>query len=765
MPLIDLKTDLKSIKYGKDVFGGGNSLQPFIRTSIPEDYQGKNNTIDFAGRQGGNIPGGLITYGTNEFIRIGKFLRTPQGLQFIAKQEILSKQEARRSSDLVKSKPSYSYNPINTLLAAAGGELGLHPYGKGGNISINDEDKYYKVYPKAPVENNVLIKILTTKQDKKDTNPNGNIISYEGGPGQLLFGKTNIRFSDQRTGKNNNLAISQPSYFYSGSALHETNVTPDGNSINYNNLLGASKKANLDKPQDTGFTEEGQQIKVYGPESDNSTLSKNEGDYKIVSGSQYNQGKPEHAVESPNYNKNLGASTEWNKTSPGVNNILVSPDQTGISEDGVSNLLFGVSAKNTTLSLNQGALNIVEGFGYDSKPSNKNVGLRYSINPDTDDRAGRYEWTSRLKGASQTYLNQTLAKGGNVNLGDIITPYNNVYTPKQEGTFPSNSSVINFYKAWNNDPNSNQSTVWNQLSLINDPTVYQDKGIYSLTDFREIVIRGSNGRFATAPNQTVIAKAPNYATNNIETRLSLGDPGRRNNRNVYSYSTGILSNKPLDTINSKKVFKSTTNSASQELKEDAVKFAISAINNDNPFTSDSLQFRAFIDTFSDTYASKWDGVNYLGRGDTFYNYNGFERSISLSFTIAAQSRAELIPIYEKLNILASFMLPDYSNQGLMQGNILTLTVGDYVVDQAGVCDGFSLDLMEGTWEIALDDDGNKIYNSEKVKELPHIIKVSGFKFKPIQNFVAKKINYPEKVDKTNSLFAFQKTPKGNNLIL
>ena len=111
------------------------------------------------------------------------------------------------------------------------------------------------------------------------------------------------------------------------------------------------------------------------------------------------------------------------------------------------------------------------------------------------------------------------------------------------------------------------------------------------------------------------------------------------------------------------------------------------------------------------------------------------------------------------------MLPDYSNQGLMQGNILTLTVGDYVVDQAGVCDGFSLDLMEGTWEIALDDDGNKIYNSEKVKELPHIIKVSGFKFKPIQNFVAKKINYPEKVDKTNSLFAFQKTPKGNNLIL
>ena len=38
MGLIDLKTNLKSLRYGNDQLGGGNSGQPYIKTPIPEGF-------------------------------------------------------------------------------------------------------------------------------------------------------------------------------------------------------------------------------------------------------------------------------------------------------------------------------------------------------------------------------------------------------------------------------------------------------------------------------------------------------------------------------------------------------------------------------------------------------------------------------------------------------------------------------------------------------------------------------------------------------
>ena len=43
---------------------------------------------------------------------------------------------------------------------------------------------------------------------------------------------------------------------------------------NLNNLLGASNKQQITDEDSTGFNEEGQQTKLYGPQDDNSTLSK-----------------------------------------------------------------------------------------------------------------------------------------------------------------------------------------------------------------------------------------------------------------------------------------------------------------------------------------------------------------------------------------------------------------------------------------------------------------------------------------------------------
>jgi hypothetical protein len=139
---------------------------------------------------------------------------------------------------------------------------------------------------------------------------------------------------------------------------------------------------------------------------------------------------------------------------------------------------------------------------------------------------------------------------------------------------------------------------------------------------------------------------------------------------------------------------------------------------------------------SDAYQAEWTPFKYLGRGENFYTYNGFTRQMSLSWTVAAQSKEELIPMYKKLNYLASTLAPDYSPQGYMRGNIAQLTVGGYVYEQPGIITGLTYDIQEDSpWEIGINVTGGI---DETVRQLPHIIRVSSFNFIPIQKFLPKK---------------------------
>jgi hypothetical protein len=139
---------------------------------------------------------------------------------------------------------------------------------------------------------------------------------------------------------------------------------------------------------------------------------------------------------------------------------------------------------------------------------------------------------------------------------------------------------------------------------------------------------------------------------------------------------------------------------------------------------------------SDSYSANWNSYNYLGRGENFYTYNGFTRSISLSWTVAAQSKQELIPMHTKLNYLASSLTPDYapSPKGYMRGNLAQLTIGGYLYEQPGIITSLTYDIPEESpWEIGIGNTKSPTDNS--VKELPHIIRVTGFNFIPIQRFL------------------------------
>ena len=265
----------------------------------------------------------------------------------------------------------------------------------------------------------------------------------------------------------------------------------------------------------------------------------------------------------------------------------------------------------------------------------------------------------------------------------------------------------------------------------------KEKTNTSISDFRQEIykIKDQNVSYVTSI-------APSYNPTNKKTidnsagtsRINYASPGQKGN--IISYTKGkIVQGKVLtvDRINAQTIYQSK-NAKNEEgfATNDLVKFRIAAINNDDPNTKQYIHFRAYIDSFSDAYSGNWNEERYLGRGESFWKYGGFSRTISLAFTVAAQSKPELIAQYKKLNFLASNLAPTYSSEGYMGGPLVQLTMGGWCYELPGFISSMTLDVpQESPWEIGINDEG-KI--DPTVKQLPHIVRVSGFSFTPIHKF-------------------------------
>ena len=106
-----------------------------------------------------------------------------------------------------------------------------------------------------------------------------------------------------------------------------------------------------------------------------------------------------------------------------------------------------------------------------------------------------------------------------------------------------------------------------------------------------------------------------------------------------------------------------------------------------------LPFRAYLTSFSDNYNSTWNEFNYIGRAESFYNYGGFGRDINFGFQAAASSRTDITPLYDKLNKLAGSQAPTYVGNSFMRGNLVAVTIGDYLNNQIGFISSISF-----SWE-------------------------------------------------------------------
>ena len=295
-----------------------------------------------------------------------------------------------------------------------------------------------------------------------------------------------------------------------------------------------------------------------------------------------------------------------------------------------------------------------------------------------------------------------------------------------------------------------------------------------LQDFRKIIRSNLKGRdLENATNSGATTNAPDYQTKGYIQNFNFTDPGQRANKSYANYTRGVVDPTnnspigPIDKINAAPIYQSERVSDSPEFN-DFVSFRIAAINNNNPAQKDFIHFRALLDSFSDNYNAEWGSVRYLGRGENFYNYNGFTREVNLTFTAAAQSKQELIPMYTKLNYLASQLMPDYSGEGYMRGALVQLTVGGYLYEQPGFITSLAYDLInDAPWEIAIDTEGNP---DSTVKQLSHMVKVTSFTFVPIHRFVPRKQQLGFGSDNYVSSYgderfiALQSTPDDSNYI-
>jgi hypothetical protein len=592
MPLIDLKTNLKSLKYGQDRPGGGDSGQPYQQVDINKVDSGFNR-FRMTKFDDGLVRGGIVGAANASIVdtlRIGKFLTDlPKGPLWIVKQVGLQLSNPKLEStapktgigfldklsttlnDKIGIGPTRIYNlGINTLAQVPVNALGIH-FNRHGILPVQDDStKYLSVVQNnnqstgtnsariAPNSTNRLLKYTAKLLPAKPpvSKPLGvldQILSLI--PGGSLFVKPQQQMIDEYVGGPGSV------YGIGKTFIKRYDYTSNG--------------VNKQQPQDKG---------------------------KV------------------NYPSLLGVSKLYFASGLGV--------FAGLFPDRDATIKNGIDLSNPTkvpVQLNQTAVN---------------------------------------------YTNPSIKKYANL---------------RKQVDSQSTGSIFRF--------NDVKSTVTG-LSLFKDDyngviNSYTDKAIsYNNGIDKPIVIKGS------------------WKTMNRETRIGSGRQDEINLTPLF-YSPS----KPGNAV---------TIQGKEYKTRDLIKFRIGAIDTDSPANTTWMVFRAYLTGFQDSFNAEWSDIKYIGRGEKFKLYNGFDRSVTFNFKVAALSAKEMEPMYQKLNYLASNMMPDYKDN-VMRGPFMKLTVGDYLNAQPGVFTSLQYSVTDDTpWEISIDqpEGGSTLY------DLPHIINVT-----------------------------------------
>ena len=79
------------------------------------------------------------------------------------------------------------------------------------------------------------------------------------------------------------------------------------------------------------------------------------------------------------------------------------------------------------------------------------------------------------------------------------------------------------------------------------------------------------------------------------------------------------------------------------------------------FSGATVSFKAFLETFNESYQCRWTPQNVFGRPDPIQTYQGTQRSLNLSWKVPAASLAEAQENLSKTSTLTRMLYPEYSS--------------------------------------------------------------------------------------------------------
>jgi hypothetical protein len=728
--LLTYTTDLKSLRYGKDRPDGGDSNQPYIKKDIPAQEDGRSfpDSKDFILRGGIGSPIDVA----DDFIRLGKYFadfKNINGALFVAKQNILSRvgtatQASGNQSTNDKWKSAALnegiYTPLSTLVQSGVNIIGGH-IDKQGINPITGVRTYTDVISRVigSEGNGKGNRLVDLADSARGVFSGPTIFSYSGGPNSTLgIGRTNINYSTDNKGATLRTLGNESftdSFIKNQTGARNSDTNRDSLKEEFRQPLGVSKqyatitngKINFD-----GFGGDIYATEGGGYTGQLASVSKATGVWAPLANSEESTGQV--------FNLALGkviTPSIYNRT-PNPTNLFKYPEPEDLKD---ASGLYGFISQDY--------------FDVGTVTGDDGISLQQNLtNPYVTGVKGTLATKKYVRRNNRITIDPTINDFVHLTGSKQIFPQKNI-TQEQYSVYKSGSlnPTIRIEDQNTNVFDTNLIQESSNNSKLNkiDPGLYQQ-------DFRT--------KLKVSKDSTIISTSPDYenALRTVDgksnSRINYVSPGQKGIKHSYSKGKKIAGKTSItDRINALPLYKSSNVqiAANGDTKNDLVKFRIAAIDTNNPSQKVFMHFRAYIDQFSDAYNASWNEQKYMGRGESFYKYDNFKRSINLAFTVMAQSKPELMVMYRKLNYLASNLAPDYTTAGFMSGPLVQLTMGGWCYELPGFINSLTLEVpQESPWEIAINDtvSGGKGTGDRTVKEMPHMVKVSGFTFTPIHEF-------------------------------
>ena len=758
MPLIDLKTNLRSLGYGKDRPDGGSSNQPYIKTNIPggDDFvqdlitQTRANdtplpsAVDFLLRDG--YLAAIKSLQDTE--RIGKYfidLKSPSGLLFTAKQELLERQNVNVNDGINRI-----YNPLGTVAQVGVLATGYHlnkqgfnvfreGYYNGGQIgyftltntsNTLGEDKLSLLF-KSKISNSADGFETLAGKNLYGITPSSdivNLISYPGGPGSILgVGKTNIRIQNSTRAVENinsnqkyqpsyiSTLIDSPKYLVINNGLRpfvSWKYNPETTSPGVSSLVLSTFTSSLNESFE-GETK----VKLFTFNISN-ILNRSE----YISDPNLNTSSLNPNINAASNKNGLSSKydTQITQKHPFINwKYNPKTENPGVSNVAISEFNLEASQASSSFYINDSASLLLNRNGLTPSPLNPNILTTGSNTGDPNKEIivkrpfinWKYNPKTENPGVSNVFIS-----GNNLNESQTSSfyPDGNVDSLLNRKDLPAPPSNPN-----NNEYAFSYSQSLSQTSKYTD----QSTALISLKDFRQ-TINENEGKD--------IIPFTSYSTFNREDKYASSKTTYKGNWNALN---GVRELNPNEWI-------STDQNETGVEGEDIVDFNFTIISNKGGGNL-TIDFKAYLETWSDGTKADWSSIKYLGRAENFYKYNGFSRSVGVTFLVPALSRGDMVSNYKKLNQLIWSTAPSYSSgenstiAGIMRGSITKFTMGNYFKGMPCVIQSVNLSEIEGMgWDINRDLEGTPLSETDSlyVGQLPKGIKVQ-VDLIPLHNFV------------------------------